>query len=406
MLQHQKSLTLTKFIFSALLGGLIVSSAPVSAQKAEQETTNVLASKQETDVEKTETVKVETVATYSLSAYIDAYCATYTDSVGPGNYQKFPSVSPRSNSPSLNTAMLTFQYNADKIRTIASLHFGDIANATWPHPYNNLMEAHVGVRLAKKLWLDAGFFRTHFGTEFLLPVENITSSVSVGTFYEPYYESGFRLNFNPTKKLEIDLYFLNGYGVYIDNNEKKSLGTVITYAINDAWGVGYTNYIGDDSKPDDKTKHLRIHQNAYFNFQHKNVKLQVGGDFCIQENSDIATASKNANMYSGVATFRYQLPKAFGVYCRGEVFSDPDAIMSTHITDNSKKETGYKLWGVTAGAEFKPTTNSYVRLEGRMLQMENDQWIFVYNGAPQNNRFEVMVNAGISLDLLKGTITK
>ena len=351
--------------------------------------------------------KVDTVSTFSITGYIDAYYAYYSDSVGAGNFQKLPSTSPRSNSPSLNTAQLSFLYNADKIRGTAVFHFGDIAAATWaPAPYNNLMEAHVGVKIYSKLWVDAGFFRTHFGTEFLLPVENMTSSVSVGTYYEPYYESGLRLNFDPTAKLEINLFLLNGYGMFVDNNNKKSFGMGVTYAISGDLGIGYTNYIGDDTPPTVTTNHLRVHQNAFLNYQHNKVKLQVGGDFCMQQNSDISTESKTANMYSGLATFRYQALKKFAVYVRGEVFEDPNGYMSTIFTDAVGNKTGYKLWGVTAGVEYKPTDESYIKLEGRRLQMDKNQYIFNYNGGLYNYRYEIMINAGVTFDLLKSFRTR
>ncbi len=350
--------------------------------------------------------RTDTISTFSITAYLDAYYAYYSDSVGPGNFQKFPSVSPRSNNPSLNTAQVSLQYNSDKIRGMAVLHFGDIATATWaPEPYNHLMEAHVGFKLARKLWLDAGFFRTHFGTEYLLPCENITSSVSVGTFYEPYYESGVRLNFDPTPKLEINLYMLSGYGVFVDNNEKKSLGLAVTYALNDNAGLGYTNYIGDETLPGKHPSHLRVHQNVYFNYQRRKFKMQMGADYCMQQNSDIATGSKTASMYSALATFRYQVKPKFALYTRGEVFQDPDGWMSGVIKDYTGKLTGLKVWGVTVGAEYKPTDESYIRLEGRMLQMDKDQYIFT-NGDPKNSRFEIMVNAGVTFDLLRSVKTK
>src|ERR1700746_2805557 len=126
--------------------------------------------------------KIVDVSALKISGYVDAYYAYYTDSVGEGNYQKFPSISPRSNQFGLNTAMLTAQYDAEKVRGIVTLHFGDIPRCAWSSTFNPLMEAHVGIRLHKTLWLDAGFFRTHFGTEGLLPKENFCSSVSVNTF--------------------------------------------------------------------------------------------------------------------------------------------------------------------------------------------------------------------------------
>ena len=351
--------------------------------------------------------KLDTVSTFSITGYVDGYYAYYSDSVGPGKIQKFGSTSPRSNSPSLNIAQLTMQYNGDKIRGTVALHFGDIPAATWaPAPYNNLMEAHVGVKIYSKLWIDAGFFRTHLGTEYLLPVENITSSVAVGSYYEPFYESGLRLNFDPTTKLEINLFLLNGYNMFIDNNNKKSFGMGVTYAFNENLNIGYTNYIGDDTPPGVAGGHLRIAQNAFLNYQHKKLKIQVGGDYYMQQNSDLATGTKYANMYSALATGRYEFMKKMAVYARGEVFNDPDGFMSTIITDYNGKKTGYKLWGVTAGVEYKPTAESYVRLEGRRLQMDQDQYIYYHDGEYYNYRYEVMINAGVTFDLLRNIRTR
>jgi len=91
----------------------------------------------------------------SYSGYIDAYAAHYTDSVGQGNYQKFPSVSPRSNQMGLNVAMFTAKYSAQKIRATATLHFGDIPASAWSSKYNIIQEANTGLLLCKNLWLDA-----------------------------------------------------------------------------------------------------------------------------------------------------------------------------------------------------------------------------------------------------------
>src|SRR5256885_5256865 len=62
----------------------------------------------------------------SFSGYADAYVAYYTDSVGIGNYQKFPSVSPRSESFGLNVAQLSAKYAAERVRATITLHYGDI----------------------------------------------------------------------------------------------------------------------------------------------------------------------------------------------------------------------------------------------------------------------------------------
>jgi hypothetical protein len=347
----------------------------------------------------------DSLSKFSWSGYVDAYYAYYTDSAGTGNYQKFPSISPRSNQFGLNTAQITFQYDAEKVRGLATFHYGDIPRATWSSTFNNIMEAHAGVRICKKLWLDAGFFRTHVGTEGLLPKENFASSVSVNTVYEPYFESGLRLNYNPNTKLSVNLYLLNGYNRFEDNNEKKSFGALINYAFSDKFSIGYSNYTGDDTpvQPDSIAvlSHILYHNALFFNGQYRKLKIQAGGDYCMMENSGIDNESglpdsSFAGMISGVISLKLMASKTVAAYIRGEFFDDPDGMMSGVIVDKKGKFTGYHVTGVTLGAEYKPTESSYVRLEARQLQMDNDQEIFITNGDPSSSRLEVLFNIGVS----------
>jgi hypothetical protein len=194
--------------------------------------------------------------------------------------------------------------------------------------------------------------------------------------------------------------------MFVDNNNKKSFGMGVTYALNDKNGIGYTNYIGDDTPEGLAGAHLRIHQNVFYNYAGTKIKVQVGGDYCMQQNSDLATSKNTATMYSALATIRYQATKRSAVYARGEIFSDPDGFMSTRFPDNSGKLTGYKLWGATVGYEFKPTEESYIRLESRLIQMDKNQYIFITDGSPQNQRMEIMVNGGVNFDLLRSVVTR
>src|SRR4051812_12115942 len=73
----------------------------------------------------------DSTSVFAVSGYIDAYYAHYTDSVGIDEYQKFPSINSRSDAFGLNTAMLTVQYDAEKVRGLISLHYGDIAQSAW-----------------------------------------------------------------------------------------------------------------------------------------------------------------------------------------------------------------------------------------------------------------------------------
>jgi hypothetical protein len=331
---------------------------------------------------------------FSYSGYVDAYYAYYTDSVGTGNIQKFPTISPRSNAMGLNIAMLSVHYASEKVRSTMTLHYGDIALTTWSAKYNFIQEANVGIRLHKKLWLDAGLFRTHIGTEGLLPKENICSSVAIGTFNEPYYQAGFKLMYSPSDKLSLCLHILNGYNMFEDNNASKSLGMLAGYIFNDNFSMGYSNYIGDDVPNDYTNTHIRFFHNLYINYSKNKIRIQVGGDYCTQMNSD-TTATKSSTMYSGLASFRFQATSKLGIYTRGEIINDNSGFLTGSFIDNTNKTTGLKLWGVTMGAEYKPTDNSYIRVEARQLQCDPHQQIFHWEGKNQSSRLEAMFHMGV-----------
>ena len=99
-------------------------------------------------------------------------------------------------------------------------------------------------------------------------------------------------------------------------------------------------------------------------------------------------------MYSGVAGLKLQFLKKFAVAARGELFSDPQGFMSGVFLDLANKYTGFKLWGITAALEYNPIRNGYIRVEGRMLQMDKNQEIFYWEGKNTSRRLELLCNIG------------
>jgi hypothetical protein len=330
---------------------------------------------------------------FKISGYIDTYYAYYTDSAGPNDFQKFACMSPRNKRFWLNTAQIGIEYNSKKIRGAVTFQYGDIAETTLSS-LNTIMEAHAGTRLLKNLWVDAGLFRTHFGTESVLPKESLLSSLSVNSFYEACNEAGVRLTYTPNETWAFSVYGITGYNLYGDNNKKKSVGALITYT-NEDYYIGYSNYIGDDTPPGDSARHLRIQQNIFFNYEHKKIKIQAGINNCIQQNADYLHPNLGATMWSGLASLKYQLKEKFALSARAEIFKDPQGFMSEVVLNTNNFYTGYKLHGYTLGAEYKPTQNSYIRIEGRQLQMEKNQQIFKWHGENRSSRQELLINLGI-----------
>lgn len=334
---------------------------------------------------------------FTFSGYIDAYGAYYTDSVGVSNYQKFPTVSPRSEEFGLNIAMIKANYSSDRIRGVLAFQYGDIPKSSWSETYNFIQEANAGFRIAKDLWLEGGFFRSHIGCEGLLPKENITSSIAIPTYYEPYYEAGFKLNYSPQENLVLNLFVLNGYNLYQDNNFKKSGGFLGTYSFNDNVSLSYANYFGDDTPESDSIPHFKFINNIFVNYQKNKFRLVGEVDFGFQENSLLSDLNESAWMESGILAVSYQAAKMFDVYLRGEIYNDPDGILSGVFTDQNNDTTGLKSWGITLGAQYKPTENSYIRLEGRSLNTADAQKIFRWDDENRNYRLECMINMGVTI---------
>jgi hypothetical protein len=338
----------------------------------------------------------DSVSEFKISGYADAYYARYSDSVGVGNYQKFAAISPRSKEFGLNVIQLTAQYVAPKVRAIATLHYGDIPASAWSPVFNIIQEANAGVKLGKKVWLDAGFFKTHIGTEALLPKDNIISSLSVITVYEPWFQTGVKLSYLPNDKFVFCFHLLNGYNTFVENNSKKSFGITFSYAINDKASIGYYNLIGDELPDSVKGSHVRILNNLVFNYQFTpKLKALIGVDYIGQQNSGLMDNSKFASLYSAIVTLKYQQAPRFGYYGRFEMFNDEEGFLAGVIKDANNNLTGYKSTGFTLGLEGKPTDNSYIRLEGRDLMMDDAQKIFITDGKNTNARYEGMICVGV-----------
>jgi hypothetical protein len=331
---------------------------------------------------------------FTSAAYIDTYFAEYTDSVGTANYQKFPTISPH-NGFGLNTVLLSADYRYDFLRGTFGIQFGDIARSAWSNNFNNIVEAHAGLRLHKKVWLDAGFFRTHIGTEGIYPKENIAASLAVATFNEPFYQAGVRLQVQPDKKLQLNLFALNGYNLFEDNNQKKSFGSLTTYALRNSGTIGYSNYIGDDTpSPADSLEHLRTYHNLFVNCYYRRVRIQAGVDYASQHHSD-TLGKRIARMYSGLVAIKYFRGR-YGLYFRAETFHDPQGFLGGVIIDKTGRHSGYLLRGMTAGAEYRPDERSYLRLEARELINDPRQPIYHFHRHNTNIREEIHLHFGVT----------
>lgn len=333
---------------------------------------------------------------FSLSGYADAYYALYSDSVGTSEFQRFATVSPRTNQVGLNIAQITADYKGRNVAGTIGLHFGDIPAATWSSDFNAVQEANVGVRIIKTWWLYGGFFTTHIGTESFLPEKNLLSSTAVATYNEPFYQAGVKLSYQKSEDFKFELWALNGYNQFVDVNRSLSGGMLVSRSFA-GFQLSYSNLAGREDTSLDSVSKFRTYQNLYLGKQWRQLLFLVGGDFGTQSHSHLSKPSETALMYNALATVRWQFSERFSFTLRSEVFNDPHGFISgTYLNADSTLE-GLQLMGLTAGCEWRPSPMSYIRLEGRYVQADSRLKIFHHKGKT-NERWEVMLTIGIKFE--------
>lgn len=316
-----------------------------------------------------------------IGAYLSSYYAYYTED-NSSDYVKHATMAARNNEFGLNMVMISLGYRSKKVRSNVTLHYGDIAESTWPNKFNMIQEANAGVELFKNLWFDAGVFRSHIGLESTQPRENITSSMTLANVYEPYFFSGAKLTYLINSKLSLQLNAFNSFNSIIETNKNKLFGSSIVFAPNENLSITYNFITGDDTPDSVDLKHQRFYHNIYATYQKKKISIGAEFNYGIQEYSKQLNPITvgTAYMNSSLLLFKHQSFKKVAFYTRGEWFSDEDEILS--IGSNMGKYT----WGATAGIEYKPVKNMALSVEGRQLNSEKEN--FYYNGEYHKERSE------------------
>lgn len=330
-------------------------------------------------ISKTDTNEIHKI---ELSGYVSSYYAHYSDEIEKNGFVQFPTMAPRNNQFGLNIAQIGMEYLDKNVRGNIILQYGDIPETNWPKPFTLIQEAHAGVRLIKNLWLDAGFFKTHIGLESIQPRENITSSMSVVNYYEPYYFSGAKLTYQLNSKLSLQLNAFNGYNIYVETNKNKVLGFSALYDLNKHVSLTY-NLLSCDETPDlVKVKHQRFYHNFYGTIKYQKLSLGIELNYGTQKNSLLTDTTKTASMNSALIVLKYQVLKKIGVYGRAEYFSDKNKILTNGLN------LGKFIYGETFGVEFKPYKNVALSLESRVLKC--DAFIFKEKNYLTNQRQEII----------------
>ncbi len=226
-----------------------------------------------------------------------------------------------------------------------------------------------------------------------MPKDNVFSSVAVSTFQEPYFHSGAKLAWEGTDNLALELWVMNRYTGYDENNGAKTIGAVVRYTFADDYTLSYTGTFGretDGALPDGVDAPVRLYNNVNFlAAPSEKLELILNGSYFTETNSFGELSDEALTGVNGMGTVRYFVSDKFAVAARGSFTSGDAYGFSTggELATGNVNDFGLSF-------QFMPSDNAYFRLQGRTIGAENE----VFGGDdPSDRRFDLVLSAGVNL---------
>lgn len=309
---------------------------------------------------------------FSFSGYVEVY---YTfDFNQPQNHTRpnFIYSHNRHNEFNLNLGFVKGTYSTERIRANFALAAGTYMNANYaaePGVLRNIYEGNAGFKISKKknTWIDAGIFASHIGFESAVSKDCWGLTRSILADNSPYYESGIKITHQTVnEKWTLSFLVLNGWQ-HIQRpvaNNTPAFGSQITYSPSEKLIINYSNFVGNE-QPDSLLK-MRYFNNFYtIWYLNKKIHLTTGFDFGMEQ------VSKNSNNYnvwlSPVLITKFNLNNTWSVTGRIEYYQDENGVIIATGTPN-----GFKTLGYSINLDYQIRTHAFWRLEGRLLQSEDN----------------------------------
>lgn len=317
--------------------------------------------------------QVDTSASaFSISGYAEVYYAYDLSNPDDHHRPSFLYSHNRHNEFNLNLGFVKAAYNADRFRGNLALAAGTYMNANYaaePGVLQNVYEANGGIKLSKKsnLWLDAGIFASHIGFESAVSKDCSVLTRSILAENSPYYESGAKLTYvTGNGKWLLSGLWLNGWQHIQrpDGNNTPAFGTQVTFTPSSKVTLNYSTFIGND-KPDE-VKQMRYFHNLY-GIIHLSDQFHVTAGFDYGMEQVAKGSSDFNNWYSPVLILKYDLNDTWSVAARGEYYADEHGVIIATGTANGFKTTGFSL-----NLDCRIRTNAVWRIEGRLLNSEDE----------------------------------
>ncbi|MEI6050706.1 MAG: outer membrane beta-barrel protein [Bacteroidota bacterium] len=312
----------------------------------------------------------------NIQVYADAY---YVGNIGgtipTSHIYEFQTNSPYINEARLNMFDIQLNYNTSWSRLMAEFRLGDqpllLSNSTavWT---NFLNQASLGFKFSKGFWIDFGYLDSPLGVESSMPVNNLLSACTVGTYVEPSSVLGGFISYSsPDETWIIGVWAGNHFSLPDGKNIHVTYGINVSYNPSDKLTLCFNNFMGNIAKSGEHYYKYLAFNNFYITFN-PIPKLNLIGQTDIAFNKVSSTDKGSVSMktmISGLLGGRYYFIPKFAVALRAEVYYDPqDIFIHGKYTG---KTSDFVIYGLSAGLEFNPGKDAYIRLQYSYLTTGN-----------------------------------
>ena len=233
-----------------------------------------------------------------------------------------------------------------------------------PNEVVDLTEAYVNyvAPLGSGIKLQFGKFVTYHGAEVIEARDDFNYSRSFLFNYAiPFTHTGLTAGYTFSKALSANIYVVNGWDVFNDNNKGKTFGTSFLVTPIEPFSMNFGFMYGPEQSHN--STHYRFLSDWVGTFKAtKNLTFVVNTDFANEE-KDPLNGGRNSRWYGIAGYAKYDFTDWFSTTIRAEYFDDKDGV---------RTGIAQKLKEITITPEFRIVKNLLLRPEYRHDWSNND----------------------------------
>jgi hypothetical protein len=325
----------------------------------------------------------------TMSGFVDTYyCFSLQDH--PLRARSFTTQPLRHDEFNLNLGFLALTHQSDDIRGRFALQTGTYVEsnlAAEPALLKHVLEASIGSRVGRHVWVDIGIFPSHIGLEGIVSKENWTYTRSILADYSPYYEAGISITAILSDQVTVRGLIINGWQNIAETNNGKAIGSQIQFRPSNQVLLNWSSFVGNE-EPDSLPSRLRVFNDLY-------GLLTLSEHWCAAVILDIG-AERNSSgtsydvWYAGSFMGRVAFNDHWALAARLEYYADGKGVIIPTGTPNN-----FQTIGASVNVDYAPASNLLWRVEVRQFSSKDP--VYPTLAGLQHTDGFIVLSAAISL---------